>query len=755
MARPARRARATPAGERDGARSPARAARVHVSAVARRREDRRRLREAFSSASALALFAALLAARSRVARAELGVSGHDLSNFQGKHACARDVMMAKPSTVEETAAAVAAFPRVRANGVGHSWNRALFCAGDDDASLNVITTDVRSVSPPTPRRRRGRALRGAARRIERTAERAVLDESRGAVRVDAGVRLRDLLDYLANRPRLRGDDPYPNPDPDDPGVAGSILDVSGSVASVALGDGPDGYTLPAFPWFIDQTVGGAVATATHGSSLRHGSLSSQCVAATLVLANGTVASFDAETTPPALFDAVRASVGRLGVLVDVTLRVAPNLPVRKTSRTMEPFEFVEMVEAASEAMARCEDAFEGADVNASEDADGNDAAWACAFAAPEIRALDETQLFWFFPLGKIVGVTYRRLDDLPAKIMRSAGDAGVEEDENDDDGGEDDEEGDDRSADPSSDDLRTESFSSTSASRNALTSRLARISGAPDRASLRRLRRFVRAQPRDAPRDITETWPLLGNSTYAKFWARQWEASTRPNVESGVFRARDSYLTMTEEQYDAHDNFGYDQYETCVPLRRAGACARALADAMTDPATGDAGGASRGFRSQGLVRFVNAESAHLSPSNPNAAGACMYVNIEDYVRFATRPERVNDAFQTAMRVLRSDVCRGRLHWGKAGWPRAGCFDGAVEWGRSWCAFGCAARALDPEGKFGGVADAFRWNQSRLDACCQPDGSFSDACECYVEGRGVDAETGEPCAVEWDGGGGET
>ena len=715
MARPARRNRATPADERDGARSPASAAHVHVSVVARRREDR----GAFS-ASPPALSAALLFALALVARAELGTSGHDLSNFQGKHACTREVMMAKPSTVEETAAAVAAFPRVRANGVGHSWNRALFCAGDDDASLNVITTDVRSVSPPAPRRRRGRALRGAARRIERTAARAILDESRGAVRVDAGVRLRDLLDYLADHPRRRRDDP--NPDPDDPSVVVSI--PGGSVASVALGEGPDGYTLPAFPWFIDQTVGGAVATATHGSSLRHGSLSSQCVAATLVLANGTVASFDEATTPPALFDAVRASVGRLGVLVDVTLRVAPNLPVRKTSKTMEPFEFVEMVEAASEAMARCEDAFAGVTSDSSDDEDDAKKAWACAFAAPEIRALDETQLFWFFPLGKIVGVTYRRLDDLPAEIMR---DAGVDQDDDDDD------DDSDRSADPSSENLPRR----------------------PSRASLRRLRRlgrFVRAQPRDAPRDITETWPLLGNSTYAKFWARQWEASTRRNVESGVFRARDSYLTMTEEQYDAHDNFGYDQYETCVPLRRAGACARALAGAMTDPVTGDAGGASRGFRSQGLVRFVSAESAHLSPSNRRAAGACMYVNVEDYVRFATRPERVNDAFQTAMRVLRSDVCRGRLHWGKAGWPRAGCFDGAVEWGRSWCAFGCAARALDPEGKFEGVADAFRWNQSRLDACCQPDGSFSDACECDVPGRGADVETGEPCAVEWDANG---
>ena len=38
---------------------------------------------------------------------------------------------------------------------------------------------------------------------------------------------------------------------------------------------PQGYTLPAFSWFIDQTIGGAVATATHGSSFLHGSLSNQ------------------------------------------------------------------------------------------------------------------------------------------------------------------------------------------------------------------------------------------------------------------------------------------------------------------------------------------------------------------------------------------------------------------------------------------------------------------------------------------------
>ena len=39
-----------------------------------------------------------------------------------------------------------------------------------------------------------------------------------------------------------------------------------------------------------------------------------------------------------------------------------------------------------------------------------------------------------------------------------------------------------------------------------------------------------------------------------------------------------------------------------------------------------------------------------------------------------------------------DKCQGRLHWGKAGWPKfAACFDGATEYPDSWCDFGCAVQ----------------------------------------------------------------
>jgi FAD/FMN-containing dehydrogenase len=38
---------------------------------------------------------------------------------------------------------------------------------------------------------------------------------------------------------------------------------------------PAGYTLGAFPWFVYQSVAGAVATGTHGSSMEHNSMSNQ------------------------------------------------------------------------------------------------------------------------------------------------------------------------------------------------------------------------------------------------------------------------------------------------------------------------------------------------------------------------------------------------------------------------------------------------------------------------------------------------
>ena len=269
-------------------------------------------------------------------------------------------------------------------------------------------------------------------------------------------------------------------------------------------------------------------------------------------------------------------------------------------------------------------------------------------------------------------------------------------------------------------------------------------------------RGVVRDQPRDAPRDVTTVRPALADDAFARFWSRQWERSTLENVASGVFPARDSYLTMTGAQYDAHDHFAYDQYEVCVPMRRAGACLRALARGARDGATGDVGGDAFGFRSQALIRFINEEDALLSPANGRAAGACMYVNIEDFVKYnrggtnasstetttekdepsQKTPSEKNEPFLRVVRLLRSETCRGRLHWGKAGWPtHTPCFDGAEDYPETWCDFGCAVVELDPDGKFRSESDVWRWAASRageavqdFGSCCTSAG-FSSQCVC--------------------------
>ncbi len=77
----------------------------------------------------------------------------------------------------------------------------------------------------------------------------------------------------------------------------------------------------ASPSIPEATVGGLVAAGSHGTSLLNGSLSSQVVAITAVLANGTVMEFSAEKDPR-LFKAMQVSVGRLGIITQVTLRQA-------------------------------------------------------------------------------------------------------------------------------------------------------------------------------------------------------------------------------------------------------------------------------------------------------------------------------------------------------------------------------------------------------------------------------------------------
>ncbi len=146
---------------------------------------------------------------------------------------------------------------------------------------------------------------------------------------------------------------------------------------------PDGWTLPAFSWFIDQTIGGAVATATHGSTFRWGSLSSQIRGMKVVLANGTIYELTSPEQNVHLWKALGVSVGRLGVTTEVTLRIVPAAPVTRTTHKLKFDEFVNELAMAQEAYKSAKAA--------------NDTAGMQAALYP----FDGTETFWFLPTANM------------------------------------------------------------------------------------------------------------------------------------------------------------------------------------------------------------------------------------------------------------------------------------------------------------------------------------------------------------------
>lgn len=112
----------------------------------------------------------------------------------------------------------------------------------------------------------------------------------GTVWVDAGVRIAELCSWLTAR--------------------GAAL-----------------HNLPSLPHI---TIGGAVATATHGSGDANGNLSSAVTALDLVTADGSVRRFDrAGGHADRRLDGVVVSLGALGVVARVQLRVGPAFDVEQ------------------------------------------------------------------------------------------------------------------------------------------------------------------------------------------------------------------------------------------------------------------------------------------------------------------------------------------------------------------------------------------------------------------------------------------
>ncbi|ERS99525.1 hypothetical protein HMPREF1624_04727 [Sporothrix schenckii ATCC 58251] len=87
-----------------------------------------------------------------------------------------------------------------------------------------------------------------------------------------------------------------------------------------------GLALPNLGSINEQSLAGACATGTHGSSLQHGLLSDDIVALRITLGDGTTKTCTRDTADADendLFRAALLSLGTLGIVVEITLRAVP------------------------------------------------------------------------------------------------------------------------------------------------------------------------------------------------------------------------------------------------------------------------------------------------------------------------------------------------------------------------------------------------------------------------------------------------
>ena len=512
-------------------------------------------------------------------------------NFQGQHACPAGSRAVVAGSLEELRGLLAAPGKVKAGGSGHNWGADLACAGGEGEESTVVVPAL------------GRVADGSV------GESIVVDEEKGTVRADGWVLTSDLLDFLARY--------------------------------------GEGWTLRGVPYWIHQTIAGAVATGTHGSS-RHGSLSGQLLGADVVLANGTLLNVDGESRPD-LFDALRVSVGRLGLITSVELPIVPNAPVRRESTTMSAREFLGEVAAAAQLYT-----------------DGE--------AEAALEALDERQYIWFVPLGVANRVAFearpgdrgdatREVEGSPAGGGSTTAAAAQYE------------------------------FGRHPARDGLVAPELARR--APDiRVELDNAVVGAQAVARNMFASMQ-----LPNATLADREARI--TSTREMALENALHS--DYAVFDQYEF----SFPLEKAPACLEaLAEAATGERALANAFTTPALVRFVGQEAGLLSHthdGPRVFLNIEDYQSYNTFANMQASLQPGFSSRGLTGRTDPQVGNPEFQALVDLLRSDVCGARIHWGKAGFPRWG-FSGPEEYPETWCRFGEVVRELDPEGKFAGASE---------------------------------------------------
>lgn len=95
-----------------------------------------------------------------------------------------------------------------------------------------------------------------------------------------------------------------------------------------------GLTLPCLPDIDTITVGGALATGTHGTSGDGHILAEYMVACRLVTADGSVKQYDSESTPQ-MMQALRCSLGLFGVFSTITFEAHPLYRLKIVEKPMK------------------------------------------------------------------------------------------------------------------------------------------------------------------------------------------------------------------------------------------------------------------------------------------------------------------------------------------------------------------------------------------------------------------------------------
>lgn len=98
----------------------------------------------------------------------------------------------------------------------------------------------------------------------------------------------------------------------------------------------------------DQTLGGIVTTATHGSGINYGVISTHVLALKVLLADGNIVHCSRQERPE-LFIASICGLGSTGLLLDIKLEVEPAFRLREELDTFKFDDAVDNMEALVDA----------------------------------------------------------------------------------------------------------------------------------------------------------------------------------------------------------------------------------------------------------------------------------------------------------------------------------------------------------------------------------------------------------------------